>query len=619
MPLFDGKRNMTNRRLARFARSASVAIAAAALFAAALPAAVGQDQCPSKPIRMIVPFPEGSPPDLIARMLAEPLGAARTREVIIENKPGAGGIVGTRLIAKAAREDCTIGLSLPGPLLLKAMEYDPFNQLAPITVVAARPSVLVVDPKLGVASVADFVKLARSQPGKLNYGSVGNGSPSHLTMELLKQRTGIDLTHMPYPGSREVGAAILNGQIAAGFVDAATAMPLVEAGRLTALGATTRTRSVVLPEMPTIAEQGFAGFESTEWIGAVAPAGTPHRILDQLSTDLRQIIRNNEGVRQRMMELYFQPEGTTPWELRNLMRRDADRWGNVIKAASAIESDASASIYQFGRFTEALARIAWPLVVFFAILFYGRSLLNRLISAVRKVKGAGVEVEFGHEKALEVRESFHESYADTKQAMRDLYGLRAEAFHLDQLLVSAATAIGQQIERIVGKPIKGKWRATVHVEDVVFKGYLYQLLDYHPKGTGHDRRFSERYGIIGRAWRLGKSIGVANVPQVTEGDSREKAIDALVSDWGMTRSEAEKWSQAPTSHLCIVLRTRSRGLPVGILYADSEERDAFGTDEQVREAAKQLQTDKAVRNLARAVSQALEKPRSGGTFLDLEQ
>jgi tripartite-type tricarboxylate transporter receptor subunit TctC len=314
------------------------ALAAAGMIAAALPAAApAQDRWPSRPVRMIVPFPPGSSPDLVARMLAEPLGAALGQPVVVENKPGAGGMVGTGQVAKAAPDGYTMGLSIPGPLavntvLMKSMEYDPFKELAPITVVAASPNVLVVDPRLGVNDVQAFVKLARSQPGKLNYGSVGNGSASHLTMELLKQAAGIDLVHVPYPGSPQVNTAVLNGQIAGGFVVPATAMPLIQAGRLKSLGATTTSRSVVLPDMPTIAEQGFAGFESTAWIGAVAPAGTPPAIVDRLSEELVRIIRSAD-VRSRMIAIYFQPIGTVPEALRDLMRGEAARWGKVIRAA----------------------------------------------------------------------------------------------------------------------------------------------------------------------------------------------------------------------------------------------------------------------------------------------
>jgi tripartite-type tricarboxylate transporter receptor subunit TctC len=314
-------------------KALGVALAALALAGGA----AAQEKWPTRPIRLIVPFPPGSSPDLVARMLNDRLGAALGQPVIVENRPGAGGMVGTGAVAKAAPDGHTIGLSIPGPLavntvLMQKMEYDPFKELAPVTVVAASPNVLVVDAKLGVSDLKGFVALARSQPGKLNYGSVGNGSASHLTMELLKQLAGIDVVHVPFAGSPQVNTAILNGQIAGGFVVPATAMPLVQAGRLKALAATTTTRSVVLPDVPTVAEQGFPGFHSTAWIAAVAPARTPEPIVRRLSEELVGIIRSDE-VRGRLIAIYFQPVGTAPEGLRILMREEADRWGKVIRAA----------------------------------------------------------------------------------------------------------------------------------------------------------------------------------------------------------------------------------------------------------------------------------------------
>ena len=300
-------------------------------------AAAAQGAWPTKPIRMIVPFPPGSSPDLVARMINDKLGAALGQPVVVENKPGAGGMVGTAQVAKAAPDGYTLGVSIPGPLavntvLVKNMEYDPFRELAPVTVVAASPNVLVVDAKLGANTLQEFIALAKAQPGKLNYGSVGNGSASHLTMELLKQRAGIDLVHVPYPGSPQVNTAILNGQIAGGFVVPATAMPLVHGGRLKALGATTTTRSVVLPDVPTVAEQGFPGFESTAWIAMVAPARTAQPIVNRIAAASVKIIRSDD-VRQQLIRIYFQPVGTAPEALRILMREEADRWGKVIRAA----------------------------------------------------------------------------------------------------------------------------------------------------------------------------------------------------------------------------------------------------------------------------------------------
>jgi tripartite-type tricarboxylate transporter receptor subunit TctC len=214
------------------------------------------------------------------------------------------------------------------------MEYDPFKDLAPVSLVGASPNVLVVDPKLNVNSVREFVALAKSQPGKLSYGSVGNGSASHLTMELFKEAAGIDLVHVPYPGSPQVNTDILSGQIAAGFVVPATAMPLVRAGRLKALATTTSVRSIVLPEYPTLAEAGYPEVVSTAWQGIVAPAKTPRPIVERLSRELVAILRS-EDVREKMIRLYFQPIGTAPEDLASLMRSEVERWGEVIRKTGA--------------------------------------------------------------------------------------------------------------------------------------------------------------------------------------------------------------------------------------------------------------------------------------------
>jgi tripartite-type tricarboxylate transporter receptor subunit TctC len=320
---------------------ASLGMAALSLLLAASANAqpAGAPKWPERPVHMIVPFPAGSSPDLIARILAERLGPALGQPVVVENRPGAGGNLGTGVVAKAAPDGYTIGFSIPGPLavnsvLYKKMEYDPFRDLAPVCLVAASPNLLVVDPALHIGSVKELVALAKSQPGKLNYGSVGNGSASHLTMELFKEAAGIDIVHVPYPGSPQVNTAILSGQVAAGFVVPATAMPLVESGRLKAIAVTTSVRSVVLPEYPTLAEAGYPQVVSTAWQGVVAPARTPKPIVERLSRELVAIVRSDE-VRDKMMRLYFQPIGSSGAGLASLMRQEVERWGKVIKKTGA--------------------------------------------------------------------------------------------------------------------------------------------------------------------------------------------------------------------------------------------------------------------------------------------
>jgi len=300
--------------------------------------ALAADPWPAKPVHLIVPFPPGSSPDLIARMLTEKLAQALGQPVIVENKPGAGGNLGTGLVAKAEPDGYTIGLSIPGPLavntvLYRKMEYDPFTDLAPVTLVAVSPNVLIVNPGLGVNSVKEFIAYAKERPGKLNYGSVGNGSASHLTMELLKMQAGVDIVHVPYPGSPQVNTAILANQIQAGFVVPGTAMPLVQSGRVKALAVTSSTRSPVLPDLPTIAD-AYPGFESSAWLGMVAPARTPQPVVDRLSRELVTVIQSAE-VRERMLKIYFQAVGTTPEGLAGLMRSERERWAKVIKQTGA--------------------------------------------------------------------------------------------------------------------------------------------------------------------------------------------------------------------------------------------------------------------------------------------
>jgi tripartite-type tricarboxylate transporter receptor subunit TctC len=294
---------------------------------------------PARPVKLIVPFPAGSSPDLVARILAEPLAAALGQPFLVENRPGAGGNLGTGLVAKAPPDGYTFGLSIPGPLavntvLYRDLPYDPFTDLAPVSLVAFSPNVLVVDPRLGAGTLAEFIAAARAQPGRLNYGSVGNGSASHLTMELLKARAGLDIVHVPYPGSAQAAAAVASGDIAAAFIVPATAMPLAQAGRVRIVAATSGGRSAVLPAVPTVAEQGFPGFESIAWNAVVAPAKTPRPIVERLSAELVRIVRT-QAVREKLQAIYFQPVGTAPAGLATLMREERDRWAPVIRNTGA--------------------------------------------------------------------------------------------------------------------------------------------------------------------------------------------------------------------------------------------------------------------------------------------
>ena len=292
---------------------------------------------PKRPIKLVVPFPPGSSPDVIGRLIAEPLGQALGQTVIVDNKPGAGGNVGTAAVAKAVADGYTFLFTIQGPLvtaplLSTSLTYDPVRDLAPVTLVATSPNVLVVDPKLGANSLADFVRIAKERKGRLNYGSVGNGSASHLAMELFKARAGLDIVHVPYQGFPQVVNAILAGDVQAGFMVPGIAMGQVRAGKLKALGVTTLGRTASLPELASFVEQGYADFEAISWQAVLAPAGTPRAIIERVSRELVRIIKSDDA-RTKMRGQYFSAVGTTPEALSGLMKTERERWAKVIKAA----------------------------------------------------------------------------------------------------------------------------------------------------------------------------------------------------------------------------------------------------------------------------------------------
>ena len=304
---------------------------------AALAAPAFAEAWPSRPIKWVVPFPPGSSPDNIARLLAEPLGRALGQTVIVDNKPGAGGNIGTGAVAHAEPDGYTFVFTIQGPLvtapmLNKALSYDPVRDLAPVSLVATSPNVLVVDPKLGAETLADFVRIAKAKRGQLNYGSVGVGSASHLAMELFKTRAGIDLVHVPYAGFPQIVSAIPAGEVQAGFMVPGIAIGQMRAAKLKALGVTTLSRAAALPGTPSFVEQGYAGFEAVSWQAVLAPAKTPKAIVDRMSTELVRIIKSDE-VRGKMLGQFFSAAGTAPEALAGLMKTERERWAQVIKAA----------------------------------------------------------------------------------------------------------------------------------------------------------------------------------------------------------------------------------------------------------------------------------------------
>lgn len=305
------------------------------LTAALLPATAMADW-PERPIHMVVPFPPGSSPDLLARTISEPLSQALGQPVVIDNKPGAGGNIGTRMVAKATPDGYTLVYTINGPLVTapelykKTLGYDPLKDLQPITLVATSPNVLTVPAALPVENVEDFVKLARERKGALNYGSVGPGSSAHLAMEMFKSEANIDLVQIPYSGFPQVISAIIAGDVQAGFMVPAIAMPQVQSGKVKALAITSLQPSESLAGIPTMDKQGYPGFEAISWNAIFAPAGTPAPIVDRLNKELAQII-NSDAVRKQLAQQYFTPAPSTPAELTDRIQKDQTRWNAVIK------------------------------------------------------------------------------------------------------------------------------------------------------------------------------------------------------------------------------------------------------------------------------------------------
>jgi tripartite-type tricarboxylate transporter receptor subunit TctC len=295
---------------------------------------------PQHPVRLIVPYPPGSGTDIAARVLGQKLTESWGQQVIVENRPGAGAIIGVDAVAKAAPDGYTIGIADTGPLainpaLYPKLPYNPVRDFAPVTLVAKLPFMLVVNPALPVNNVAELVALAKKEPGKINYASVGNGSAVHLATELFKTRAGINLTHIPYKGSAPALQGVLGGEAPVMFVNLLSAMPLVKAGKLRALAAAPATRIGALPDLPTIAEAGVPGYQFEAWFGVIAPAGTPKAIVDKLNQDLRRAIALPEVRDVLINQGGMEPVGSTVESFANLIPVEVERWGKLVRETGA--------------------------------------------------------------------------------------------------------------------------------------------------------------------------------------------------------------------------------------------------------------------------------------------
>lgn len=304
---------------------------------AAISIAAGAQAYPEKPIHLVVGFPPGGPNDLIARVLGPPLGDLLGQPVIIENRPGSNGEIGTAYVAKAVPDGYTVLVASNGsitisPGLGKKLPYDPRKDLSPLTIVASNPMLLVVPPQSAFKSVADVIAQARSQPGKLSSASAGAAGPTHLALELFKSMAGVDIVHVPYKGGGPALTDLMGNQIDMYFGGLSTALPHVRAGKLHGLGVTGAARSGVAPEIPTIAET-LPGYEASIWYGVFAPPGTPVATVARLHDAVVAALHGPE-LHRRLVEQGMDPLDQTPEQFAAFIRDDIDKWARLAKSAN---------------------------------------------------------------------------------------------------------------------------------------------------------------------------------------------------------------------------------------------------------------------------------------------
>jgi tripartite-type tricarboxylate transporter receptor subunit TctC len=290
---------------------------------------------PTKSVRIVVPFAPGATPDIVARLLAERLQAKLNQTFVIENKPGASGNLGTEAVVRAEPDGATIGVSIVGPLALNTLlfsklSYDPFSELVLISRIVDQPSVLAVNADVPVRSTAELIALIKRQSDKLNYGSIGNGSLSHLAMEAIAMVSGSTIVHIPSPGSPQAMTALIRGDVQIACLPAAAVVSQVPTGRIRMLAVTSQQRSALLPDLPTLKETGV-DVEANAWIGLIAPVKTPEPVVAAVSREVAEALRD-PGIGEKLKALYMEPLGTSPAEFKAHVDAEMKRWAPVIKA-----------------------------------------------------------------------------------------------------------------------------------------------------------------------------------------------------------------------------------------------------------------------------------------------
>ena len=314
-------------------RNSMAALAACGLLAS-VPAHA--QQYPSKTIRLIVPFVAGGSADVLSRVLAQRLAPQYGQQVVVENRPGSGGHVGAEAAARATPDGYTIVFGTIGIhaayAIYSKLSYDPSRDLQPVAMYCDVPNILIVHPSVPAKNVKDFIALAKSNPGRLNFGTAGSGSSTHMAGEWFKLVTGVNLTHVPYKGSAQAMQDLLGGQIELMFENLPTAIAQVRAGKVRALGMTSKERSPSMPEVPTVSESGVPGFEATAWFTIAAPAKVPADIIRKLNTDMNAFLKAPE-MQQRWIEMGVVPLGGSPADAEKFFVGEREKWNKVIKAA----------------------------------------------------------------------------------------------------------------------------------------------------------------------------------------------------------------------------------------------------------------------------------------------
>jgi len=306
--------------------------------AAMVVASASRAQTANKPIHIVVTFTPGGAPDILARLIADRLAPAWNTQVIVDNKPGAGGNTGADFVAKALPDGTTIVVGTVGThaingALYPKMPYDMVKDFAPVTLLATTPNLLVVHNDVPAKSVAELIALGKRE-GKMTFASAGSGTSIHVSGELFKTMTGIDMTHVPYKGRASAIPDLLGGRVTMMFDNMPSSLPLVKEGKLRALGVTSLKRSPAAPDIPTIAEQGLPGFEAVSWFALFAPTGTPRAVVDRLQAEVKKILVSPD-VAKRLTDIGLDPVGSTPDELAAWQRAEIAKWAKVVKDSGA--------------------------------------------------------------------------------------------------------------------------------------------------------------------------------------------------------------------------------------------------------------------------------------------